>query len=134
MGVKHMDFVLFDPTYHLSKASRGEWFPHIDLYEDDVSFFLILELAGVEKQDLKITIEDELVVKIRGERKNVLRSEKNACHYKVEIRSGNFARDIILPQKIDTRDIHVEQLNGIFKLTLNKKVPQKITVIEPKDQ
>jgi HSP20 family protein len=127
---KDKDFVFFDSVYHLAGGLKGEWSPYIDLYENEISFFLILELAGVDKKDLEITIEDEQVIKIRGERKNTLRSEKNASHYKVEIRSGKFARDVLLPQKINTRNIHVEQFNGIFKLTLNKKLPKKINVIE----
>ncbi|MEA3431659.1 MAG: Hsp20/alpha crystallin family protein [candidate division WOR-3 bacterium] len=130
MITKDMDSVLFDHAYHLIESLKGEWLPYIDLYENETSFFLIIELAGVDKEDLKITIEDEQVIKIRGERKNTLKSEKNTSHYKVEIRFGKFARDLLLPQKIDIKNILIEQSNGIFKLTLNKKLPKKIKVIE----
>ncbi len=124
------DFILFNPVYRLVATTKGEWSPHIDLYEDETSFFLILELAGVDKRDLKITIENGQIVKIRGERKNILKSDKNASHHKVEIRTGKFARDVLLPQKIDIANIRMEQLNGIFKLILNKTLPKKINVTE----
>jgi len=134
MTTKDIDFVLFNPAYHLTEGLKGEWLPYIDLYENETSFFLIIELAGVDKEDLKITIEDEQVIKIRGEKKNTLRSEKDISHYKVEIRFGKFARDVLLPQKIDIKNILIEQSNGIFKLTLNKKLSKKINVIELNDR
>lgn len=124
------NFILFNPVYRLVETTKGEWSPHIDLYEDETSFFLILELAGVDKRDLKITIENEQIVKIRGERKNILKSDKNASHHRVEIRTGKFARDVLLPQKIDITNIRMEQFNGIFKLILNKTLPKKINVTE----
>ncbi len=119
----------FNPLYNLEHRSGGEWYPRIDLYEDTRSFYLILELAGVKKEDLKIIIEDDRIIQIRGKRENPLKEEKNANHHSVEIMSGRFARDVALPQKIDTRRIRVRQFNGIFKLILKKKCPKKIKVI-----
>ena len=122
-----MPFV-FNTLYNFEHEFEGKWIPRVDLYEDDISFYLIIELAGVDKKDLKIFIEDGRVVKIRGERKNVLKREKNTNHYKVEIRSGKFARDIELPQKIDANYIRLEKFNGIFKFILNKESPKKIKI------
>lgn len=120
---------IFDTPYNFGHRVGSEWTPRIDLYEDEISFYIILELAGIKKEDLKILVEDDRIVKIYGERKNLLKNEKNTNHYSVEIRTGRFARNIVLPQKVDTKRISLEQFNGIFKLILDKKCPKKIKVV-----
>ncbi len=115
-------------SYRILNLNR-EWTPFIDLYENDTNFFLVLELAGLDKEDIKITIEDEQIVKVRGERRSLEREAK-INYYKVEIRSGEFARNIPLPQKVDVHNIRIERRNGMFKLILKKKLKRKIRIIE----
>ncbi len=112
----------------ITSFDRG-WFPSIDLYEDSVSFYILMEIAGVSKDDIRITIEDEQTVSISGERKSSYK-ENNANYCKMEIPSGRFTRDIRLPKKVDVSSIHTEYSNGMLKVILNKKLPRKVEIIE----
>ncbi len=103
-------------------------FPPIDVIEEPDMFVAKLDLPGFTKEDIKITLEDNILT-ISGERKsekeykdkNVLRAER---FY------GLFSRTITLPAVVDVSKIKAEHKNGILTLTLPKKETAKARTIE----
>jgi len=101
----------------------GDFKPRIDVLEDDKAIYFEAELAGMEKDNIKISVNDENILSIKGEKKfekndslNYIRSERTF---------GTFQRTFQLPENIDTEKINANFENGILLLTLPKMEPVK---------
>jgi HSP20 family protein len=93
-------------------------FPALDLVEKENETFVIAELPGVKKEDVKVTFENN-VLTISGSRKPNEISEK-ADLLLNELRSGDFSRSIKFRQDVDTIKMSAEMSNGLLTITLPK--------------
>jgi HSP20 family protein len=78
-----------------------------------------IELPGMKKDDLKISVEDRALV-LRGEKKQDVHSEEDGC-YRLERAYGVFARTIPLPDDADPDHALAKFDNGVLTLTVPKK-------------
>ena len=91
----------------------------IDLKEDDHQFVVTAELPGVNKEDIKVSIEGNQVslsaeVKREKEEKDgekILRSERY---------HGRVARTVMLDESVDEAKSSARYENGVLELTLPK--------------
>jgi len=92
--------------------------PAIDMYEDKDNVIIETALAGIDPEQVKITVEND-ILKIEGssEHKSEV-DEKN--YYRKEIRSGHFLRTIALPKKVKSDATKAEYSDGILKISLPK--------------
>ena len=92
--------------------------PPLDLREDDGYFYAQLELPGLKKEEVKISLEDNILT-VRGEKKkqNLLEKEE---YRRVERSYGVFERGFRLPQEIQEDAIRAEMDNGILKISIPK--------------
>lgn len=109
---------VFDTTGTYNEPSQGTLAPSIDILERGDSMLLVAELPGVTKEDVKISLEND-VLTIHGARKGNALPEK-AQWVRNEIRTGEFARSVRLPKGIDAGKISAEIMNGILKVVLPK--------------
>ena len=103
--------------------------PTLDLREDEGHFYAQLELPGMSKEEVKISIEDS-VLTVRGEKKKQELLEKEE-YRRVERSYGVFERCFRLPQEIQEEAINAEMENGVLKISIPKteKVePRQITI------
>ena len=101
----------------------------MDLREDEGHFYAQLELPGMSKEEVKISIEDS-VLTVRGEKKKQELLEKEK-YLRVERSYGVFERCFRLPQEIQEEAINAEMENGVLKISIPKteKVePRQITI------
>ena len=88
-----------------------------------------LELAGVKKEDIDITVHAGALT-IRGEKKSEHEEKEDSSRY-VESRYGRFTRSFKLPEKVDETKIEAEFKDGVLnvRLPLAEEVkPRKIDV------
>ena len=97
--------------------------PAIDVVENGNDTLLIAELPGVNKEDVKIALEND-VLTISGSRKSNALPEK-AQWVRNEIRTGDFSRSVRLPKGIDAGKISAEITNGVLKIVLPKAEQMK---------
>jgi HSP20 family protein len=124
-------------TLHLvglsSPSSNVEWVPNTDIYETEVSFVVRMELAGVDKDEVQISLSDRTLT-VRGRRPDLCRKEK--CHFRqMEIHYGLFERRIIIPRTIDGRKVKANYRNGFLiielpKIAKSSPVPLKVDIEE----
>ncbi len=93
--------------------------PQIDVEEDEEGVYMYAELPGMEKSDIHIVIDQNNVLKIRGEKKQV--SRQGATRLASERSTGTFARSIALPDQIDPAAVQAEFTNGLLTITIGKK-------------
>lgn len=113
--------------FGLGTTNRGTY-PHVNIFKEDNNSILTAELAGVEKDDIKIEVKDNLV-RLFGERK--IQFPKDASVHRVERRNFNFDRTVKLSHRVDVENIKAEYQNGILKIVLpiaESEKPKEITI------
>jgi len=90
----------------------------IDLVERENESIVVVELPGVTKEDVKISLEEGLLT-IKGERKTSGLPD-GARWIRSERSSGGFARAIQLPHPVKADSVSAELVNGLLRITLPK--------------
>ncbi len=96
----------------------ADWSPSVDISETDAAYLVKGEIPGVQKEDVKVTIEDGMIT-LRGERKQE-KDEKGEKFHRVERSYGSFMRCFRLPDDADETNIKAEFKDGIISITLPK--------------
>lgn len=101
----------------------GQRLPNLDIVDREREVLVRAELPGIEKEDLNISITDNLL-SIKGKSSKEEREEKGD-YYRHEISSFSFARSITLPCAVDDSKITASLKNGILEITLPKTESSK---------
>src|SRR5215472_5793276 len=80
-------------------GETGNFIPPADVYEDENSVEVRLEVPGIEEKDIDIRLENN-VLTVRGERK-FEKEEKEENFHRIERRYGSFARSFTLPSTVN---------------------------------
>lgn len=96
----------------------ANWTPSVDINETKDSYIVKSELPGVEKDDVDISIDDNLLV-IRGEKRVEAESDEDKKHRK-ECLYGSFERSFSLPKQVDVNRVEATFNNGVLKLDIPK--------------
>jgi len=106
----------------------GNFSPRIDISEDEKNVFVEAELPGVKKDELKLTLHDNILT-IKGEKKKETeKKEKN--YYRSERCYGSFQRSITLPVEVDSNKVDTKFDNGTLTLKIEKLQPTPVKVKE----
>jgi HSP20 family protein len=111
----------------------GNFAPRVDIAEDEKNLYFHAELPGVKKEDVKVTINNDNVLLIKGEKKREDKfEEKTEDKYflKVERSFGTFTRSFSLPENVKTDSINAKYDNGVLNITLEKIEPEKPKEVE----
>jgi len=111
------------------KQQVEQFSPRVDIAETEQAISLHMEIPGVQKEDVKISINEERILSIRGEKKQSETIEGQQF-VRVESHFGTFARSFTLSDSIDINAIQAEFNNGILQITLPKVEPEKPKSIE----
>jgi len=106
------------------------WSPAVDLAEREDEFTLKVELPGVNKDDVKITMQDNMLT-IRGEKKQQQES-KEGNYYHLERSYGSFQRSFALPATVKGDKIEAMYRDGVLSITLPKAEEAKRKEVEVK--
>lgn len=109
---------VFDDVLTGNRPLEGVFMPGLDVKENDRSFEIEVMLPGINKDDIKIDLEDRLLT-VSGERKTV-KEEDNVKYHLVESRYGRFSRSLTLPTNINRESIDASYTNGVLKITIEK--------------
>ena len=94
------------------------WTPALDLYQNNDNVVAIVELPGLRKEDIEISLHDGTLT-IGGERKS--RTESNGdTAARTERFTGKFRRTITLPTRVDGNKVNATYTDGILTVTLPK--------------
>jgi HSP20 family protein len=117
----------------MAAPAQSNLLPSIDVTETDKEIEVTAELPGLERKDVEISMDDD-VLTIRGEKKVEAKQEdKNKNYHVTERGYGVFVRAIQLPAGVDPSSIQATMSNGVLKITIPKPAksePKKIEVKE----
>jgi len=102
----------------------------VDVKEDDRAYTVQAEIPGVNKDDINVSIDGNLVT-LRAEIKQEDRKTEGEKVLRTERYYGAVARSFQLAQDIDASQAKAKYENGILTLTLPKKAAnnaQRLTI------
>jgi HSP20 family protein len=99
------------------------WMPLVDVFEDNETITLKVELPEVDANDVDIQIEGNALT-LRGERK-LERADKQDGYHRIERNYGTFSRTFTLPSTVEVGDITAESRDGVLRIALPKKPETK---------
>lgn len=120
------------PFHNLGGDVDLKWSPRLDISETDKALEVVADLPGMEKKDIKVSVDGDLLT-IKGEKKEVKES-KDKHYHSIERRSGSFYRALRLPTEVENDKIEANFKDGVLTLTLpkSKKAVKKAAQIEIK--
>jgi HSP20 family protein len=106
-----------------SWVTPSAYVPRVDISEDTNNIYVHAELPGMAKDDVKVTVADDILT-IRGEKKHEEKKEdKN--YFRIERRFGEFARQFTLPENVKEDEVMANFNNGVLEITIPKGEPAK---------
>src|ERR1700740_2859628 len=90
--------------------------PPVDIYEDEHTITLKLEVPGIDEKDIDVRIDNNTLT-VHGERK-IEKEEKEENFRRVERRYGSFTRSFTLPNTVLTDDIQADYAHGGLQVCL----------------
>ncbi len=127
---------LFDEIEELAREAWGSWqpvvFPHTEMYEEKDELVMKVELPGIKKEDLDITLDgDRLTIKAEKKQEEVA---EDATYHARERYYGQYSRSALLPFHVDGDKISATLENGVLEIRLPKAEQAKARQIEVKAQ
>ena len=94
------------------------WSPALDLYQSNDNLIAVVELPGMRKEDIEISLHDGTLT-ISGEHKRESSSNGEKAE-RTERYVGTFRRSIALPTRVDANKVSATYRDGILTVTLPK--------------
>lgn len=108
-----------DDSSSMKSSFNTEIFsPKIDISEKGNQLIIDAEVPGVKKEDLKITLQDNILT-IEGEKKNVSEESKRK-YFRTERSYGSFKKSFTLPEDVDSEKVDANFKNGVLSIVLSK--------------
>lgn len=125
---------MFDSFFRAGADDEGllpsTWNPPVDIAEHDDTFVVRMELPGVSRDDVKISMQQNQLT-VRGEKKRETETKKSDFQ-RVERCYGSFQRTFTLPSVVKAEKIDATYRDGILTITLPKAEEAKAKEIEIK--
>ena len=93
------------------------WTPALDLYQNNDNVVAVVELPGMRKEDIEISLHDGTLT-IGGERKEETGEGDSAT--RTERFTGKFRRSISLPTRVEASKVNATYKDGLLTVTLPK--------------
>ena len=113
----------YSPEGSDEALTTANFAPPVDVYEDEHSITLKLEVPGVDEKAMDVSIENNTLT-VRGERTHE-KEEKAENFQRVERQYGSFTRSFTVPNSVDPEQVTAHYDKGVLKISLAKKAEAK---------
>ncbi|CAN6277435.1 unnamed protein product [Urochloa humidicola] len=96
----------------------------MDWKETAAAHVFMADLPGVRREEVKVEVEEEKVLKISGERRRAAEDKGDRWH-RVERSSERFVRTVRLPPNANTDSVQATLVDGVLTVTVPKDSERK---------
>lgn len=114
---------LFDDDFFTVSSNRPNSMPAVNIREDEKNYFLELAVPGMDKKDLKIDINED-VLTISSETKNES-EDKQEGYTRKEFSYSSFVRSFYIPENVNKDSIQANYKEGILTVSFPKMQEEK---------
>ena len=108
------------------ELERADWYPAADVFENDDAYVVALDLPGIDRATLDISIDDNRLT-IKGERQ-----ARSSTQHRRECPSGKFVRTFSVPTSVEQKSIRANYKDGVLELSLPKQAQPKANRVQIK--
>jgi len=102
----------------VGEGLRDTWVPAVDVQETDKTFVFTAELPGLGKENIEITLEENLLT-LNGERE-FDEKEEGKTNHRIERAFGKFSRSFNLPSQVDNTKVEASFKDGLLTIEVPK--------------
>ncbi len=99
-------------------SQKKHLLPKYDIYQNETHICIILELPGIDNNDVNIALNSDTYLLVKGSFPLLF---PNEMAVKKERYYGTFERLIPLPEPTELHLLHIYQHNGLFQITYPRK-------------
>lgn len=119
--MEHLMRQVFGPTMPLLRTAECKWRPNVDVYESDDGVVIVVELAGVTREEVSVVFLDGKL-RVSGLRRDGAAHDSRR-YRQMEICYNEFERIVYLPEDIDPDKISAKINNGLMIIEAPKRRP-----------
>jgi len=108
------------------EVETADWYPAADVYENDSEYRVAVDLPGIDRSTLDISIDDDRLT-IKGNR-----VAQEPARHRAECPSGKFLRTFSVPAAVAQGDIRAAYKDGVLQVYLPKRPERKSQRVEIK--
>lgn len=108
------------------EVEAADWYPAADVYENDSDYTVAVDLPGVDRATLDISVDDDRLT-IKGNR-----VAPDTTRHRAECPSGKFFKTFSVPASVDQNDIRADYKDGVLRVRLPKLPERKAQRVEIK--
>jgi HSP20 family protein len=117
---------IFEDDYFPVHSNSTSSMPAVNIREDEKNYILDLAAPGIDKKDLKIDINED-VLTVSYETKNESEESKDGYRRK-EFSFSAFSRSFYIPENVNREKIEANYKDGILSVSLPKQDEEKTKV------
>lgn len=102
-----------------ARSSQDIGFTAMDIYENNDSIFVVIELTGVDPNDVSVTVMENRLI-IEGTKYENVSGESDVVYHCAERNFGVFRRMFALGAAVDSQNIKASCKSGVLKLQIPK--------------
>ncbi|HKD19877.1 MAG TPA: Hsp20/alpha crystallin family protein [Thermoanaerobaculia bacterium] len=110
-------FAAFVESNDRGAVPASSWDPNVDVLDDGDAIRLLVELPGVEPDDVKVSIRGRMVM-VRGTKKGRIRAKEGMRFFCMERYFGAFVKSIPLPRPVNSHHARTRMKDGILEVLL----------------
>lgn len=107
------------------RLGDDRWRPLLDVFETEKAVVVRVELAGVRREDLRVSVDGD-VLHVRGVRRPPEHSEALQRLHQMEIAFGPFERSVQIAIPFERDGVSARLEDGYLSVTLPKRTPRRV--------
>lgn len=105
-------------------SSGSSWDPNVDILDDGERVRILIELPGIEAEDVAITVRGR-VLTVRGNKQGRIRSREGIRFFCMERYFGGFVKSIPLPGPVNTHRAETKLKDGLLEVSFPRVSDQR---------
>jgi HSP20 family protein len=107
-----------------SVTSGSSWDPNVDILDDGEKVRVLIELPGIEAEDVTLTIRGR-VLTARGSKSGRIRSREGIRFFCMERYFGSFVKSVTLPRPVNTHRAVTMLKDGVLEIVFPRVPDQR---------